>query len=78
MLLTADKILKKEIHSIKDFAGILNISLTAVYSAIANEHIDYTTIGTTKFIVMTKLTKEYKPNKSPRRVKPKKKKTGKK
>lgn len=69
-LLTQAQVLKQEVQSVTEFAKALSISNSAVYTACANDKLDYAVICNHRVIVMTKLTKTYKPNESPRRVKP--------
>lgn len=75
MKLSHSKVFKTDILPIKDFAAQSgNISSSAVYYAINNGLIDYIVLGDRSFVAMTKLTRQYKPNDSPNRKKPVKKK----
>lgn len=74
MQLDNSKVFKVEVLTVAEFASAMSgISPTAIYSAIKAGAIDYVSIGKHKLIVMTKLTRQYKPNDSPKRIKPKKK-----
>lgn len=74
-LLAAGTVLKKELITIKAFAALMgNVSSSAIYYAIEHDMVDYYTIGDRSYIVITKLTRAYKPNDSPLRKKPVKKK----
>jgi hypothetical protein len=70
MLLSNEQVFKKEVKSVGEFAKALSVSGSAIYTALVNGKIDYCIIAGHKMIVLTRLTKAYKPNESPRRVKP--------
>lgn len=76
--LGADKVLKVELITVGDFAKSQGISATAAYSAIRANLVDSFIIGKKVFICNTNLTRQYKPNESPRRKKIVKSKTKKK
>ncbi len=72
MKLEHSRIFKNEVLPIKQFAAQSGgISSSAVYYAIDNNLIDYVEIGDRRYVVMSKVTRQYKPNSSPNR-KPKK------
>lgn len=74
MELSNDKVFKIDVLPIKEFAAQSGgVSSSAVYYAIEHNLIDWIQIGDRKYIVLSKLTKQYKPNESPNRIKPKKK-----
>lgn len=68
MLLTNNKVFKKEVKSVPEFASHLDVTSSAIYTAIANDKIDYCLIAGHKTIVMTARTKAYKPNESSKRA----------
>jgi hypothetical protein len=63
MQLETKSVLKKEISSVSKFAAAINSTPSAIYQAMANDKLDYVEIDGIKFVVMTKHTREYSPNK---------------
>ena len=62
-------VLKVELFTVGEFATAQNVSHTAAYSAIKANLVDSFVIGSKVFICNTTLTRQYKPNESPRRKK---------
>lgn len=63
-------VLKVQLCTVGEFATANGVSSTAVYAAIKANTVDHFTIGSKVFICNTNLTRQYKPNESPRRKKP--------
>lgn len=70
--LEAKKVLKIGLLPIKDFAKSLGISSVAVLYCVRQGMVDSFTLGDRTYVCDTAYTRQYKPNGSPRRVKPKK------
>lgn len=70
MLLTNKQVFKVETLSVSEFATKYGNGITshAVYYAMDNDLVDYVTLGDRRYVVMTKRTKQYKPNDSPSRL----------
>lgn len=60
-----EEVLKKgtEVKTVKQFAELHNVEAQAIYYAIKHDLVDWFTVsGDNKYIVMTSVTKAYKPN----------------
>lgn len=64
-VLEANKVFKKEVMSVKDFAAKRGVSSQAVHYAISKDFIDSVSVGFEVLVVMTKKTMDYLEN--PRR-----------
>lgn len=62
-------VLKVELFTVGEFAKAQGVSNTAAYAAIKANLVDSFVIGSKLFICNTNLTRQYKPNESPRRKK---------
>jgi len=66
--------ISSKVYTVKDFIEKFHPGLTqsAIDYAILNDKIDYCQPSRDRFIVLTKKTKSYKPNKSKKRKSPNK------
>lgn len=64
-----NKLLKKgnTVISKKQFSVMLDVTVSAIDYAIANNKIDWTTVGREKVIVLSKKSLAYSPNSHPSR-----------
>jgi hypothetical protein len=70
MEIALNKAMKLGIVSQKEFAEehADGVTLSALDYAIRNDLLDYVKVGRIRFIVLTKKSLEYTPNKSPKRI----------